>query len=158
MFTKIKRNEVVHDQLLPKISQKNSLAYDLESLKKIQLLSSQKGPSVSASSNKNQNQINEDFIHNAYIPSKDQIDQAKKLREKKRLRLDHGDEDQGPPGFISIEENAVSTFRIESRLVTEDQDEGVETFDDYSGNALAFGAKAVQEAQDSARREKLELM
>lgn len=34
----------------------------------------------------------------------------------------------------------------------------METFDDYNGTALAFGAKAIQDAQDHAKMEKLELM
>lgn len=47
----------------------------------------------------------------------------------------------------------------ESRLVTEDQeDDGLEAYDDYNGRSILFGQKAVQEANHLLKLEKLELL
>ena len=155
--------------------QKAGLSYDLDSLKKNQQLINkhEKARTVSLMEESVGNGLHENLEERdegadlAFIPSKDQIEQARRMREKKRLKLttnededEDGAEEKQSSAFIPLDETAVSTFKnnTESRFVTEEQDEGEETFEDYSGTALAFGARAVKDAQENARREKLELM
>ncbi|KAJ3327068.1 GC-rich sequence DNA-binding factor [Blyttiomyces sp. JEL0837] len=92
------------------------------------------------------------------VPDSSEIYLARKLREQRRqTQLAASNED-----FISLEceDDDYDSFqegqcpqRVESRLVTEDQEiEGEEVFEDYEGNRIAFGAKDAKALKESKQR------
>lgn len=82
-----------------------------------------------------------------YMPIQADIDMARLSREARRNALNNAD------SFIPLSQDlAVGTG--ESRLVTEEQDETQEAYDDYSsGSKLLFGPQAISHAKQLFREE-----
>ena len=96
------------------------------------------------------------------IPDAASIFAARKLREQKRNEAADigagalvGIASKGRDLYISLDgrdgddaENGVGGPKMESRLVSEEQEgEGQESFEDYEGDTITFGSRAVKEAE-----------
>ncbi|TPX40917.1 hypothetical protein SeMB42_g03589 [Synchytrium endobioticum] len=106
------------------------------------------------------------------IPDAAAIFAARKLREQKRNdaagvgagKLVGLGSKSGGGYYISLDakesedaddqETAASSTKMESRLVTEEQDgDGAEPFEDYEGDTITFGAAAVKEAEAKRKQQ-----
>ncbi|KAJ3274819.1 hypothetical protein HDV01_002023 [Terramyces sp. JEL0728] len=90
-----------------------------------------------------------------YIPDKESINATKKIREEKRKQAETSTNVE----YIPLDETTVAKLGKESRIeVDEENMDTEETFDDYKGKSIVFGANAVKEAKELAKKERIDLL
>ncbi|KAI8902715.1 hypothetical protein BC833DRAFT_572187 [Globomyces pollinis-pini] len=92
-------------------------------------------------------------IKEALIPNQNDIDLAKKRREQLRLKKEVSTEQD----YISVNQT-VSKISNESRLAVDEDMDIEEAFDDYKGDSIVFGERAVREATEALKQERKDLI